>query len=190
MPRSGNLRTVFHSGSRVYIPTDSVGGFPFLHTSGDSLFGWHPEVLVCSLVAQSCPTLRDPMDCSAPGLLVLHHLPSLLRPMSIESGMPSNHLVLCHPFSSCPQSFLASWYSPTSRLFASGGRSIGASTSASVLPMNIQSWVPLGLTGLISLLFKILSRVFSTTIQKHQFLGTQLSLWSNSHIHTRLLEKP
>ena len=94
---------------------------------------------------------------------------SLIRFMSIESVKPSSHLILCHPsFSSCPpsfpawRSFLVSW------LFTSGGPSIGASTSASVLPMNIQGWFPLGLTDLISLLFKGLSRVFSkTTDQKH-----------------------
>ena len=77
-----------------------------------------------------------------------------------------------------------------SRLFASGGQSTGASVSASVLPMNIQGWFPLGLTGLISLLSTGLWRIFSsTTIRKHQFFRTQPSLWSNSHIHTWLLEK-
>ena len=94
------------------------------------------------------------------------------------------------PFSFCPQSFPASESFPMSQLFASGGQSTGASALASVLPMSIQSWLPLGLTGFI-LLSKGLSRVFSSTIVwKHQFLGTQLSLWSNSHICTRLLEKP
>ena len=79
---------------------------------------------------------------------------------------------------------------PVSWLFASGGQSIGVSASTSVLPMNIQGWFPLGLTGLISLLSKGLSRVFSsTTVWKHQFSSTQLSLWSNSHIPTWLLEK-
>ena len=73
----------------------------------------------------------------------------------------------------------------------SGGQRIGASASTSVLPMIIQDWFPLGLTGWISLQSKGLSRVFSnTTVQKHQFFGAQLSLWSNSHIHTWLLEKP
>ena len=95
------------------------------------------------------------------------------------------------PFSSCPQSFPASGSFQMSQLFASGGRSIGVSTSASVLPMNTQDWSPLGWTGWISLLSKGLSRVFSnTTVQKHQFFSTQLSLWTNSHIHTWLLEKP
>ena len=95
------------------------------------------------------------------------------------------------PFSSCLQSFPASRSFPMSWLLASGGQSIEASASASVLPMNIQEWFSLGLTGLISLLFEGLSRVFSsTTIWKHQFFSAQPFLWSNSHIHTWLLEKP
>ena len=95
------------------------------------------------------------------------------------------------PFSSCPQSFPASGSFPMSQLFTSGGQSIGASASASVLPMNTQDWSPLGWTGWISLQSKGLSRVFSnTTIQKLQFFSTQPSLWSNSHIHTWLREKP
>ena len=93
------------------------------------------------------------------------------------------------PFSSCLQSFPASGSFPMSQFLTSGGQSIGA--SASVLPMYIQSWFPLGLTGLISLQSKGLSRVFSnTTVQKHQFFSTHLSLWPNSHIHTWLQEKP
>ena len=81
------------------------------------------------------------------------------------------------PFSSLPQSFPASGPFPMSQLFTSGGQSLGVSASASVLPMNIQDWFPLGLSGLISLQSKGLSRVFSnTTVQKHQFFGTQLSL--------------
>ena len=101
----------------------------------------------------------------------------------------------CHPtisssvvlFSSCPQSFPASESSTKSWLFASGGQHTGASVSASVLPMNIQGWFPLGLTGLTSLLSKGLSRVSSsTTVRKHQFFHAQPSLWSNSHIHTWL----
>ena len=92
-------------------------------------------------------------------------------------------------FSFCLQSFPTSGSFPASWLFATGGQNIGASASVSVLPMNIQDWFPLGLTGLISLSSKGLSGVFSsTTVQKHQFFGIQLSLWSNSHIHTWLLE--
>ena len=95
------------------------------------------------------------------------------------------------PFSSCLQSFPASGSFPMSQFFASGGHSIGASASASILPMNIQDLFPLGLTGWISLLSKELSRVFSNiTVQKHQFFGTQVPLWSSTHIHIWLLEKP
>ena len=93
------------------------------------------------------------------------------------------------PFSSWLLSFPASGSFPISRLFASGGQSIGA--PASVLPMNIQGWFPLGWIGLISLQSTGLSRVFSnTTVQKHQFCSAQPSLWANSHIHTWPLEKP
>ena len=116
---------------------------------------------------------------------------SLLKLMSIKSVMPSSHLILCHPFLLLPQSLPASGSFPVSQLFAWGGQSIGASASASVLPMNTQDWSPLGWTGWISLQSKGLSRVFSnTTVQKHQFFGTQLSSQSKSHIHTWLLEKP
>ena len=105
---------------------------------------------------------------------------SLLRLMSVEPVMLSNHLILCYPFSSCPQSsFQASGSFPMSQIFTLGDQGIGASALASVLPMNIQGWSPLGLTGLISLQSKRLSRVFfSTTIQKHQFFSTEPSLWS------------
>ena len=95
------------------------------------------------------------------------------------------------PFSSHVQSFPVSGSFQMSQLFSSGGQNIGVSDSTSVLPMNIQDWFPLGWTGWISLHSKGISRVFSyTTVQKHQFFGTQLSLYSNSHIHTWLLEKP
>ena len=95
------------------------------------------------------------------------------------------------PLSSCPQSFPASGSFQMSQLFTSGGLCIGASASASVLPMNILHWFSLGLTGLISLLSKGFSRVFSnTTVQKHQCFGTQLSSQSNSHIYIWPLEKP
>ena len=120
---------------------------------------------------------------------------------SISPGVCSNPCPLsqwCHPtisssvtpFSFCPQSFPASGSFLMSWLFASCGQSIGASASASVLLINIQGLFPLGLVGLISLLSKEFSRVFSsTTFQKHQFFCTE-SLWSNSYIHTWLLEKP
>ena len=93
-------------------------------------------------------------------------------------------------FSSCSQSFPGSGYFTMSQLFASGSQSTGASVSVSVLPVNIQSWFPSGLTDLISLLSKGLLTVFSsTTVRKHQFFNIQPSLWSISHIHTWLLEK-
>ena len=95
------------------------------------------------------------------------------------------------PFSSCPQSLPASESFPMSQLFASGGPSIGVSALASFLPKKCQGWSPSEWTGWISLQSKGLSRVFSnTTVQKHQFLGTQLSSQSNSHIHTWPQEKP
>ena len=95
------------------------------------------------------------------------------------------------PFSSCPQSLPASGSFPMSQLFTWGGQSTGVSASASVLPVNTQDWSPLEWTGWISLQSKGLSRVFSnTTVQKHQFLGAQLSSQSNSHIHTWPLRKP
>ena len=95
------------------------------------------------------------------------------------------------PFSSCPQSLPASGSFPVSQLFAWGSQSIGVSTLASFLPVNTQDWSPLEWTSWISLQSKGLSRVFSnTTVQKHQFFGTQLSSQSNSHIHSWPLEKP
>ena len=109
---------------------------------------------------------------------------SLLRFMPIESVMPSNHLICCHPLSL--SSFPASGSFPMSQLSASGGQSIGVSVSTSVLSMNTQDWFPFGLTSWVSLQW-----VFSnTTVQKHQFFSTQLSSQSNFHIHAWPLEKP
>ena len=128
-------------------------------------------------VGQLCPTLCDTMDCSTSGFLSITNHWSLLKLMSIQSVMPSNHLVLCRSFSSYLQSFPASGSFPMLWLFTSGGQSIGASASASVFSMNIQSWFPLRLTSLISLQSKGFSRVFSnTTVQNHQFLSAQPSL--------------
>ena len=117
---------------------------------------------------------------------------SLLKLMSIESVMPSNHLILCYPLFLLPSIFPSiRVFFPVSWLFASGGQSIGASALASVIPMKIQGWFPLGLSCLISLQSKGLLKVFSgTTVRKHQFFSTQPSLWFNSHIHMSLLEKP
>ena len=124
----------------------------------------------------------------APLSITISH--SLLKSTSIDSVMLANHLI-CPPISSCPQSFPASGSFPISWFFASGGQIAGASASALVLPKNIQGWFPLGLTGLISLQARGLSRVFSSiTIGKHQFFGAQPSSWSSSYNCTRLLEKP
>ena len=127
-----------------------------------------------SPVAQLCPNLCDPMNRSMPGLPVHHQLPEFTQThvhRIHDAIQPSQ------PFSSCPQSLPASKSFPMSQLFTWGGQSTGASASASVLPMNIQGLYPLGLTGLISLQSKGLSRVFSNiTVQKHQSFSTQLSL--------------
>ena len=105
---------------------------------------------------------------------------NLLKLMSIESVILFNHLILCHPLLLlCLQSFPASGSFPVSQFFASGGQTIGPSASASVLPMNIQGWFPLGLTGLISSLSRGISSIISsTTVRKHQFFSAQLSLGS------------
>ena len=114
----------------------------------------------------------------------------LLKLISIKLVMSSNHFILSCPLLLPPSIFPSIGSFPMSQFFASGGQSIGVSASASVLSMNILDWFPLGWTGWISLQSKRLSRIFSnTTVQKHQFFGTQLSSQSNSHIHTWLLEK-
>ena len=118
---------------------------------------------------------------------------NLLKLMSIELVMLSNHLIFCHPLLLLPSIFpkIRERSFPMSWLFVSGDQSIGASPSASYLPMNIQDWFSLGWTGWISLQSKGLSRVFSnTTVQKHQFFSAQPSLRSNTHIHTWPLGKP
>ena len=136
------------------------------------------EVVQFSWVAQSCPTLCDPMNCSTPNLPVHHELPESSRPMSIESVMPSNHLILCRPLLLLPSIF------PSIRVFSNESTLRNRwpkywSFSFSISPSNeyIQDWFPLGWTGWISLQSKGLSRVFSnTTDQKPQFFGTHLSL--------------
>ena len=144
-----------------------------------------------SSVAQSYPTLwqHEPQ----------HARPPCPSPTPGVHPNPGPSSQWCHPnisssvipFSSCPQSFPVSGSFQMSQLFASGGQSTGVSASTSVLPVNTQDWSRLGWTGWISLQSKGLARVFSkTTVQKHQFFSTQLSLESNSHIHTWLLGKP
>ena len=134
----------------------------------------HDSLVQFNSVTQSCLTLCDPMDHSTPGLHVHHQLPEFTQ---IHVHWIGDAIQTFHPlsslFSSCFQSFPASESFPLSQFFASGGQRIGVSASASVLPMNIQDWFPLGWTDLISLQPKGLSRIFSNiTVQKHQFFGT------------------
>ena len=140
-----------------------------------------------SAVAQSCPTLCDPINCS----LACSNSQNLPKLVSIESVMPSNYLNLCRPLLLLPSIF------PSIRVFSNeSGLHIKwpkywSLSSTSVLSLSTQDWSPLGLTGWMSSQSKGLSRVLSnTTVQKHQFFGTQLSSQSNFHIHTWLLEKP
>ena len=126
------------------------------------------SLIFSSLQSLSCVQLfATPLTAARQLSLSITNSQSLLKLMSIESVMPSNHLILCHPLSSCFQSFPAPGSFQMSQLFASGGQSIGVSAQASVLPMNIQDQFPLGLIGLISLLSKGLSRIFNTTLPKH-----------------------
>ena len=147
--------------------------------SGESQLAFLVLLAFCCLisaVAQLCLTLCNPMDCSTPGFPVRQLLicsnSSALSWWCYPTISPS-----VIPFSSCLQSFPASGSFSMSRFFTPNSQSIGASASASVLPVNIQDWFPLGFTGWISLQSNGLSRVFSnTTVQKHQFFSTQLSL--------------
>ena len=131
------------------------------------------------------------MDCSMPGFPVLHYLPESAQ---IHVHGVSDAIQPSHPLSpSSPPALNLFQHKVFSNELALHIRQpiIGTSASASVFPMNIQGWFPLGLTGFVSLMFKGLSRVFSsTTVRKHQFFGTQPSLWSYSHIRVWLLEKP
>ena len=139
---------------------------------------------ISSVQSLSHIRLWHTMDCSTPGLPVHHQLPELAQThvhWVADAIQPPRPLLSPSPLGSFQMS----------QFFASGGHSIGVSASASVLQMNTQDWSPLGWTGWISLQSKGLSRVFSnTTVQKHQFFRVQLALWSHSHIHIWLLEKP
>ena len=139
-----------------------------------------------SVQSLSCVRLFEtPWTAARQASLSITNSQRLLKLMSIESVMPSNHCILCHPLLCLPSIFPRIKAFLMTQLFASGGQSIVASASAAGLPRNIQDWFPLGLTGLISFQSKELSRVFSNiTVQKHQFFGVKPSLWSNSHMHT------
>ena len=132
-----------------------------------------------------------PWTAALQAFLYITNSQSILKYTSIKSVMPSNQIILCHPLLLLPSIFPRIRVFSMSQFFASSGQSIWASASASVLPKNIQDWFPLEWFSWISLQSKGLSRVFSnTTVQKHQFCGAQLSLQSNSHIHTWLLGRP
>ena len=153
--------------------------FQVLHVIQFSSFQWlsHVQLFATSWTAAHQASLS------------ITNSQSLLKLMSIESVMPSNHLILCCHLLLFPSIFTDIRLFPMSQFFPSGGQSIGVPASASILPMNIQCWFPLGLTGWISLQSKELSRVFSNIIaQKHQFFSAQLSSWCNSYTHTWLLE--
>ena len=145
-----------------------------VHVTQNHRSARHTEPQKFSSVAQPCPTLCDFMDCSTPGLPVHHQLPEFTQTHVhwVSDTIWSSVI----PFSSHLQSFLASRSFPMSQFFTSGGKSIRVLASASVFPMNIQDWFPLGWTGWI-LQSKKLSRVFSNiTVQKRPFFGAQLSL--------------
>ena len=151
---------------------------------------YSPSRLV-NVVVQSrshVPLFATPWTAACKASLSFTISQSLLKFMSIESVKLSNHLILCCPLLLLPSIFPNIPTFLMSQLFPSGGQRFGA--SASVLPMNIQDWFPFGLTSLISLLSKGLSRVLSsTTVWKHQFFSAQPSLWSNFYIRSWLLEK-
>ena len=154
------------------------------------LCSWNKHIVnQFSSVTQSCTRPHGPQHARLPCLLPTPKVYSNSCPLSQWCHPTISSSVI--PFSSLLQSFPASGSFQMSQFFASGSQSIGVSASATVLPMNIQDWSPLGWTEWTSLQSKGLSRVFSnTTAQKHQFFGAQLSSQSNSHIHTRPLEKP
>ena len=135
----------------------------------------------CCWVTQSCPTLCNPMDCSMPGLPVPHHLPVVAKFTSTVLVIPSSCLILWCALSCYPQSFPASGTLPMSQFFTSDDQKTGASASASVLPMSIQSWFPLQLTDFISLLPKGLSGVLQHHISKASIL------WHSAFFTVQLL---
>ena len=141
---------------------------------------------MCS-VTQSCLTLCDPMDCSMPGFSFTI-TQSLLKLMSVESVMPSNHLVLCHPLFLLPSIFLSIKVFSSESLFASGGQSTRASASASVLPVNIHGWFLLGFTGLISLQSKGL--LGNRTGTHTSLSGSPLSTQAGAHLQSAVGKTP
>ena len=164
--------TALHSQQKQYLEVTVAQMMNSLLPNSDLSWGKQEKPLDHSVssVTQSCLTLCHPMDCSTPGFPVHHQLLELTHTHVhwVGDALQPSHPAI--PFSSCLQSFPASGSFRMSLLIESDGQTTGASASASVLPMSIQGWFPLGLTGLISLMSKGLSRVFSSsTVQSHQF---------------------
>ena len=175
--QSMGLQRVRHDWSDLAQPQDSI--YKYIRNRNS----WILRISVANLVT--------PWTAAHQASLSITNSRSLLKLMSSELMMPSNDLILCRPLLLLPSVFPSMRVFPMSQFFASGGQIIGVSASSSVLPMNIQDLFPLGWTRWISLQSKGFSRVFSnTTVQKRQFFSAQLSLYSNSHIHTWLLENP
>ena len=137
----------------AFIPIliDKLQELEIRHLTSLSLFPSSVKVAVIVQLLTHVQFFATPWTAARQAPLSFTISRSLLRLMSIESVMPSNHLILCHPFPSCSQSFPAPGSFPLNWLSRSGGQNIGASASVSVFPMNIRGWFPLGLTGLISL---------------------------------------
>ena len=171
----------------VDIPSKISHGWPILPPNFAPIPSWGFPTI--SSVAQSCPTLCDPMNPSTPGLPITNSRSSL-RLTSIESVMPYSHLILCRPLLLLPP------IPPSIRVFSNESTlymrwpKYWSFSFNEHLPKNTQDWSPLEWTGWISLKSNGLSRVFSnTTVQKHRFFGIQLSSQSNSHIHIWPQEK-
>ena len=154
------------------------------------LASWSGQLVSSVQALSRVPLFSTPRTAACQASLSITNSWSLFKLMSIESVMASKHLILCRPLLLLPSIFLSiRVFSNESVLHIRWPKYWSFSFSISL--SNIQDWFPLGLTGLISLQSKGPSRVFSdTTVQKHQFFGTQISLWSNSHIHSRFLVKP
>ena len=152
---------------------------------------WYRTILISVQLLNRVWLFETPWITAHQASLSITNTQSSLKLMSIQSVMPSSHLILCHPLFLLPPNPCSIMVFSNESTLGMKQQSIGVSASASVLPMNTQEWCPLGWTGWISLQSKGLSRVFSnTTVQKHQFFGAQLSSQSNFHIHTWPLEKP
>ena len=185
LPSISHSNKVFSNESVLCIRSPQYWSFSFrISSSNDLLFVVQSLVVSDSLQLYGLKHRRPPYPSLSPGLCSNSHPLSQWCYLTISSSVAH--------FSSYLQSFPTLGSFPVSQFFTSDHQGIGvsASASASVLPVNIQDWFPLRLTGLIPLLSKGLSKVFfSTTIQKHQFFSTQSSLWSNSHMGIWLLGK-